>query len=340
MPVYIPTRPEHEEELVKKEEIYKKHNIYGFSGKREVIKEYIVEDGFTTKNAGFSRWGFANKDGKEFFIKEFLSPVFPDSPEISKDLKNKKTEICRKWYIDRLNVFKAISTVATGNIVIVRDFFKFGNKFYQVTDKVSGSLSIDKIAKLSLKNKVLLLKVLAYSMEQLDKIKVVHADLKADNIIVKKTVSGIYTAKIIDISDSYFESNQPKSGDDVKGDFVYLAPESFLRMIDKDVKLTTKIDVFALGIIFHQYMCGKLPEISSDYHYIYEAVLNDETPVLDAGIPIEIRNIIDKMLIKEPQYRIPIDEVFKELSYLQFESKEPTVTNGITMNAGRYKKDR
>lgn len=315
-----------------------KPNSNKFSGKREIINGYILEDGFTTKNSGFSRWGFAHKNGVEYFIKEFLSPVFPDSPEISESIKNRRIEICKQWYTERQNVFKAISKVATGNIVIVKDFFKFGNKFYQVTDKVSGGIGIERISKLSIGNRIMLLKVLAHCMKGLNKIKVIHADLKVDNIIVKKTVSGMYTAKIIDISDSYFESNPPKNSDDIKGDFVYLAPETFLKMIDKDVNLTTKIDVFALGIIFHQYMCGKTPSISSDYQYVYEAVLNDEVPVLDGSIPIEIRSVIERMLIKEPKYRISIDEVFEELSKIKIsmtsETPKPIIKNGIKINMG------
>lgn len=336
MPVYIPTPPRDIPKPLP--------NPNKFSGNREVINGYILENGFTTKNSGFSRWGFAHKNGEEYFIKEFLSPVFPDSPEISQTLKNKKIEICKKWYIDRQKVFKAISTVATGNIVIVKDFFKFGNKFYQVTDKVNGGISVDRISRLPIENKIMLLKVLAHCMKGLNKIKVVHADLKTDNIIVKKTISGMYTAKIIDISDSYFESNQPQSGDDVRGDFVYLAPETFLKMIDKDVNLTTKIDVFSLGIIFHQYMCGKTPSISSEYQYVYEAVLNDEVPVLDGSIPIEIRSVIERMLIKEPRYRISIDGVFEELSRIKTSvptlASKPIVRNGIKINMGMNKKDK
>ena len=313
MAVYIPTSLRRKTEKKSESDlIRKKEDI--FNGKREVINGYIVEKGFTTKNSGFSRWGFAKKNGKEYFIKEFLSPVFPNSPEISESIKNKQIEKCRQWYNGREKLFKAISSVATGNIVVVRDFFKFGNKFYQVTDKVDEGISLDVIAKLPIENKIILLKVLTHCLMGLNKISVVHADLKLNNILVKKTESGAYTAKIIDISDSYFESDPPKSGDDVKGDFVYLAPETFLRMIEKDAKLTTKIDVFALGIIFHQYMCGELPKISSDYQYIYESVLNDKPPILNNSIPYDIRMIIKRMLIKDLDNRISIDEVFECLT--------------------------
>lgn len=318
MATYIPAPPV-KEPIKPKKSVKSASDI--FSGKREIINGYVLEKGFTTKNSGFSRWGFADKNGEEYFIKEFLSPVFPDSPYISESIKKRRIEICKEWYAERQKVFKAISNAATGNIVVVKDFFKFGNKFYEVTDKINGGISIDDISDLPLDNKIMLLKVLAHCLKGLNQVKIVHADLKADNIIVKRTASETYTAKIIDISDSYFESNPPESSDDIKGDFVYLAPETFLRMIDKDAILTTKVDVFALGIIFHQYMCGKTPSISDNYQYVYEAVLNDETPVLDSSIPADIRTVIEGMLKKELEDRMSIDEVFEELSKIKMNIK-------------------
>lgn len=355
MPVYIPSTSEKKvtETKIKNKKVKKNDSI--FSGKREVINGYVVEQGFTTKNSGFSRWGFANKNGKEYFIKEFLSPVFPSSSEISESIKNKQKEICKQWYDDRQRLFKAITSVSNGNIVVVKQFFKFGNKFYQVTEKIEEGISLDIISSLPIENKIILLKVLAHCLIGLNNVSVVHADLKLNNIIVKKTASGTYTAKIIDISDSYFESEPPKSSEDIKGDFVYLAPETFLRMIGKDAKLTTKIDVFALGIIFHQYMCGKTPEISSDYQYIYESVLNDEPPILDNSIPYDIRSIIERMLVKDPDQRISINEVFEDLTKVKINSHSPAprfvpikkspekeikdkpISSGLKINMGMHK---
>ncbi len=334
MAVYIP-KLEPAAEVPKPELLKEKSDI--FSGKREIINGYDLEKGFTTKNSGFSRWGFGKKNGKEYFIKEFLSPVFPDSLEISEETRIRKQKICKAWFDERQRVFKAISDISNGNIVTVKDFFKFGNKFYEVTEKINEGIDLKVISKLPLSNKVMLMKVLAYCMKAFDEIKMVHADIKLDNIIVKRTVSGVYTAKIIDISDCYFESEAPENSEEIKGDFVYLAPESFLKMVNEDAKLTTKIDIFALGIIFHQFMCGKLPDISSEYNYIYEAVLNDEIPYLDESIPSEIKAIIEKMLIKDIDERISAGEVFEELLKLKVDnptSQKVSRKSGLRINMG------
>ena len=42
----------------------------------KTINGYELEADLTADNSGFSKWGFARKNGKTYFIKEFLSPVY------------------------------------------------------------------------------------------------------------------------------------------------------------------------------------------------------------------------------------------------------------------------
>jgi hypothetical protein len=44
----------------------------------DVINGYRILEDFRVVGAGLSKWTFAAKDGREYFIKEFLSPTFPD----------------------------------------------------------------------------------------------------------------------------------------------------------------------------------------------------------------------------------------------------------------------
>ena len=41
------------------------------------IKGYELRGELKTTNSGFSKWGFAAKNGREYFIKEFIDPVYP-----------------------------------------------------------------------------------------------------------------------------------------------------------------------------------------------------------------------------------------------------------------------
>ena len=47
------------------------------------IGHYTLLQPMTSNKSGFSKWGFCRKDDKDYFIKEFLNPVYPlDSIDI------------------------------------------------------------------------------------------------------------------------------------------------------------------------------------------------------------------------------------------------------------------
>lgn len=60
-----------------------------------VIKDYKLLGELSAQNAGFCQWGFCEKAGREYFIKEFLTPVYPvDSKELSAKLIERKRKVC------------------------------------------------------------------------------------------------------------------------------------------------------------------------------------------------------------------------------------------------------
>ena len=281
------------------------------------IGEYLLNSPLTTKNSGFSQWGFCQKDGTEYFIKEFLSPVYPDDKvNISPAIKNRKCKECNDWFNQKQKIYNKICEAANGNIIAPFRFFKHNSHFYIVTDKVPPcSLKFGSVKNLPYQQKHILLKVLAASFSSLASKGIVHADVKPENILFKSTLPYQYTAKIIDFDGSYLESDAP-FGDDVKGTEAYLAPESYLALAEQKVALTPKVDVFALGIIFHEMLCGKKPAFSKEYDYLHAAVLSDAKVTLDSTIPSGYRSIIENMLKKDAAERWSAAKVFNRLSQM------------------------
>ena len=75
--------------------------------------------------------------------------------------------------------------------------------------------------------------------------------------------------------------------------------------------LTPRSDVFALGIIFHEFFTGTRPKIlDEDIKYICEAAVANQIEV-SSSIPDDLRNLIISML--EPDYnkRPTLNEVGK-----------------------------
>lgn len=294
-----------------------------------VINGYTLTDEFTTAGAGMCRWTFATRDHHEYFIKEFLSPKYPVDegmlgPQLTKIMRENADQLFQKrqYYYDK------IRRCRTGNIMAPIDFFRSGAKYYGVADKVSGKLlDVKEVSALTDDSKLTLIKSLLYSMSKLHREKIVHSDLKPENVLIKATEAGFCTAKIIDFDAGFFEDDIPEH---IEGSQNYFAPEMFQRMNGEDINVTVKADVFALGLLMHQYWCGEMPGISEKYNYAFEAVLNDSPVLLDPSIPVELRGLIGRMLAKEAENRPSAEEAWNLLRGTHDECEEETVTETVT----------
>ena len=63
-----------------------------------MLGEYILSDRLTSQNSGFSVWGYGTKQGKEYFIKQFLSPKYPEDDGISSPKRlEKRRKLCEDF---------------------------------------------------------------------------------------------------------------------------------------------------------------------------------------------------------------------------------------------------
>ena len=63
----------------------------------DVINGYTILEDFKVVGAGLSKWTFAERGGRVFFIKEFLSPTYPedDAPGSAKTKAKEASPLCR-----------------------------------------------------------------------------------------------------------------------------------------------------------------------------------------------------------------------------------------------------
>lgn len=284
----------------------------------KVINGYTLTQEFSNKNAGTCQWSFCEKGGSEYFIKQFLSPKYPlDSAEISPKQKEKKRRLADSFYAERKAFYSILDKCRTGNIVVVNDFFRWESCYYAVSDKIDTStVPISCIAALDDDKKRTLMRSVLHSVKKLHENGIVHSDIKPDNVIVKATDMGFYTAKLIDFESSFLESAPP---DIPMGDQIYLSPEAAERINDEDnekhIRLTSKADIFALGILFHEYWSGRRPTINeSEYNYVHEAVLDRAAIRLAPSVPPDISSLLERMLAKAPENRPSASEILSELA--------------------------
>lgn len=281
------------------------------------INNYILNKPLTCDNSGFSKWGIADRAGSKYFIKEFLSPVYPaEDLFFSEEKRNDRIRLCMKYVNDRRRIYEALRCASDGHIVVVEQFFRFRAKYYITTKAIlEPVLSIDDIYHDSFEDRIRLICAVSYSVANIHKRKIVHADIKPDNVLVVKKRALI--PYIIDFDSSFFEFNRPKPGEELNGDMVYLSPESFLHIAGIESNLNCQLDVFALGLLFHQYLTGELPAFDrNEYTYAYEAVLDDQPLGVDKIKNNICRCTIERMLRKNPEERPEMQVVFETFNKL------------------------
>jgi len=284
----------------------------------EVINGYELLEPFQNHNAGFSRWTFAKKNGRIFFLKEFMDPVYPDDVSLASALRQRRIEDCRVFSLNKRKLYGAINASSDGNVVRVCEFFRCNSRYYISNERIIGEdIAFEQIAREPLESRMILCRSLAHSIMLLHEQHIVHSDIKDTNVLLKRTGTGQLVGKLIDFDCSFFENDPPENEDDLGGDQVYLSPEACLFMCSEEVQLTCALDVFSLGLLFHQYLTGELPSFNRDeYDYAHEAVLDDQELYVSGELPGALGKMIRSMLAKDPRRRISMKEVFEILGKL------------------------
>ncbi len=73
-----------------------------------------------------------------------------------------------------------------------------------------------------------------------------------------------------------------------------------------------------IGLLFHEFYTGRLPDFSGEYDYAYEALLDDAALSVDTSMePIGLASLIHGMLAVSPEARPSAEVVFQSLQELQ-----------------------
>lgn len=282
-----------------------------------------------TAGSGSARWCIARRGTRRFFLKEFLSPVYP-AENTNAVLREKQMARCRRFEEKKRRLYSAMSCVIGDTLVPVTDFFRFGLHYYAVSEEIpeprlTGESSVETLSREE-KREILL--SLALCLQRLHLQGIVHADLKPEHVLLRKGTLG-YEARLIDLDSGFLTEEPPAPGGETEGDPVYLAPEAFLRMTGEAAAIGPVIDTFAFGAILHRLWTGALPE--TDAPYLYEAALEQRPIRISAQLPPAYGQAIRRMLDAEPSHR-PSDGELIRLFAQPFEKDEKPPLTGEALN--------
>ncbi len=266
----------------------------------DMIGGYRCLTPMQTAGSGSARWCIASRGMGRYFLKEFLSPVYPTKPHTP--LGQRQLERCLGFEKRKQRLYAAASCVIGDVLVPVIDFFRSGSHYYAVSEAIpEGHFTVEHAAELSLEERREVLFQLAGCLQRLHMQGIVHADLKPDHVLLIRQPQG-WRVQLIDLDSGFLTEDPPVHEQEMEGDPAYLAPEAFLKMAGEDAPIGTSLDTFAFGALIHQVWTGTLPAFDrTHYHYLYEAALDGAQ--IRLNLPQEWQDMVRRMLCANPAFR-------------------------------------
>ncbi|GAB2508821.1 protein kinase domain-containing protein [Microbulbifer agarilyticus] len=158
----------------------------------------------------------------------------------------------------------------------------------------------------SLQQKLSLLMQICLGLQQAHDLGIIHRDLKADNILIAENAKGEPVAKITDFGIAKSQQLDEKTltaENQLAGTITAMSPEQILGKT-----LTARSDLFSLGAIAFELLCGSRPFEKHEAGALAMANRITSEPHIPpqqawAGIPEPLSILLDKLLAKEPAQR-------------------------------------
>eukprot|EP00177_Eucheuma_denticulatum_P003276 GFKZ01005918.1.p1 GENE.GFKZ01005918.1~~GFKZ01005918.1.p1 ORF type:complete len:430 (+),score=74.08 GFKZ01005918.1:464-1753(+) len=193
------------------------------------------------------------------------------------------------------------------NIVNLREVLSSKSKLYIVMDLVRGGELFDKIESVGELDEKLARKYFQQLIDGIDychRRGVCHRDLKPENLLVDENG----TLKITDFGVSSMKGGV--SGSDLLytacGTPYYCAPE-IINGAEEGYS-GVKIDAWSCGIILYLLLTGGLPFQNDDMTKLYEQINRCEVDY-PSWMPHDVKDLISKLLEKDPDRRFSLEEV-------------------------------
>lgn len=164
---------------------------------------------------------------------------------------------------------------------------------------------------------------------------IVHRDLKPENIFMVRDAEALggERAKVLDFGIAKIAEEQvlKTQAGSILGTPAYMAPEQCRGAAE----VTPKSDVYAMGIIMYQMLSGKLPFTGQGVGEIMLGQISKQPPPLREvapGVPVEVADLVHKMLAKDPGQRPSMTQFVEELERLAtvLAGVVPPVSNSIS----------
>jgi eukaryotic-like serine/threonine-protein kinase len=202
-----------------------------------------------------------------------------------------------------LSEARAAGGLSHSNIVTVYDVGEIGNRPYMAMELIVGKTLSEFLAvqpKMGVRDVVVMGIELASSLDYAHTHGIVHRDIKPGNIMRLRNGS----VKVTDFGIAHMESVESESRTkvgDVLGTPHYMSPEQA-----RGEKIDGRSDLFSLGIVLYQALCGKRPfEADTVVALGMKISTSEPEPIelLRPETPASLRRVLMRCMAKQPSQR-------------------------------------
>ena len=159
----------------------------------------------------------------------------------------------------------------------------------------------------------LILSQLASGIEHLYKKRVLHRDLKPDNILLSMDTNGEMRIKIADFGLAT-RLRKKRMGHDIVGSLSYMAPERLTGRYE------FKSELWSIGIILYEMLTGSKRFSGTTPAEIYSNMKpfseQRKKSVLPETISQKLATLVEDLLVFQPSYRMTLESFFKRAARL------------------------
>jgi serine/threonine-protein kinase len=245
--------------------------------------------------------------------------------------KGKDNKALRRFVVEA----RLASSLLHPNICKVHDFgLTESNMPYLVMDWINGITLGNKVmrdGRLSIQEAIRLFQQVSSALSHAHYYKVVHRDLKPDNIMLSRSADGRTEVQLVDFGiaktlieeDNSSRSMALTTTGQVIGTPLYMSPEQA-----RSDAVDVRTDIYSLGCVMYFALVGRPPFVGASAMDTIAKHLFDQPPPFDPPlkIPQDLRTIVFKALEKDPKDR------YQTMEALSTDLKK--LTKGVSIDQG------
>lgn len=224
---------------------------------------------------------------------------------------------------------KMASSVVHDNIISVYDFGEERGRPFMVMEFLVGQslrTVIDSGTAGDLENRLLMALQVARALGYIHQKKIIHRDVKPDNVHVD--TSG--RVKLMDFGIAKSEGASLTRAGFTLGTPYYMAPEQVMGQ-----QVTPLVDIYAFGILMFELFTGEKPIQDRNVQVIFQRILHepiDMKPLTNLGVPPRVVRLVQRCVAKNPSERWPsFDAVVAELESILQGDGTPSPAGTISL---------